>query len=1614
MPDAFDDYFAAPTANAPAPAAPAKGMDAFDDYFNPTGDKVLAQEPKMNAARAFAQKKFSASNKEILGGILGVGVTQRDVMEGTIPGVAAWQSAKEGKQYQSAQAAYAKGEATDEQMGHIAEYELAKGRSQAMGPGRAAVGAAMSAPAILGEAYVAGPLGRAVAGATGFGGSLLGRAGAQVVEKGATGMALPSLVVPTAQARAEQNGGDWTDAKNLLPAMGIAGAKNVILGTAGGQVASVRGGLVGRAAGGAAVGTVENMVGDAVLSAADNFLPDAYKTNTRYGTFGHMIRGEKDDVWKSLAADATAFGLFSAFHGSEAKPVEAFKEMADDLAKKGYSSQKAAEIIQKDVGGLAEDIKAGRDVTKEIAAIPSEKARDYLQSLADAAKVSEKPSVEPEAPQRPVEPPSEPTAQPAVEGQITRQAKAGEAGPDNLYRVPDYKNSQEGNLGQLRSELLGSSFAKKYFWAGKEHADQAWPEGKFQMEFDKSKFGGEKDTSEVANKVATLGSETPMYLHPALKAIRLFGKESSETYKDAKQLVEIANEERQKAGLDPVHIEAIDRRKAAGAGPGGIDRRNAELTQFVNGTHPIHKETADATRNGIRSGLSPEASESLIRRGEENRFAEDQARPAQDAGIAEGPNAQRIDPQGTQALPAEAGNPAPAGAEARTSANAVRPIEKPLPEVGNNHTRSLSDFGDRMYRETSIADLEDFLPFGRSSSDSPFPQDLFFSRTANLALGQGKNKGVLMQFEPGDAQGKVNTKMPGWEVPYSMGEAELISRSNPSKFKKLLQSFTIKPDAEASKPIRMRMDNLIKAGMAEGWTKEVLPDGSVKYSKPGSETGAKGAAGGEVPITAESGPILRSASPKAEARNPIQPPKPEENLTALAREEVSKDRLLRGEEAVVKAASKSDPELWDAAQKERAQDPTSTDRIVADILSNKPVDPDRAAPHLLQKRIELNNAEKRLLAKPNADPEAARRELQDLRAEMNKVDLAVDRLGSKLGRGLRFYRVLAAEDYTLSGMLGRATVDNKGPLNPDQTKKIEDMAKRIEDLNDRLDLYRNEPVVIPPADTPARSIWDRAKDFLGGLFKLPESKKKDSKAWDWADKLEKNATDELMKRFGPNSLYSGFDPAAIPLLAKYTAAKIVKSGLTFADFSKRITAKFGDEVKPHLDAIWSQAKKLASQPMDQKDHEIAIEKEKENYDNYREEIKRSKYTTGRKVWEGVKETGNVIRLWETAADLSAMLRQGGLYTFGHPIKALTDTLPKMLRSVLSEHQYDRRMYDLKHSKDGIEFMQNGGFLSDPGKMIGKEEAFISKWLSKRPATGDWKNPLKAPLNLAREIVSGSERAYTSFLNEARLELFRTMRDTAFRDGRLTKEEAAGLATFTNDWTGRATLPGQAEKSAAWLANFAFSPRYLWSRVRVLSGANLAGGTMATRKAIGKEYARSAMGLALFYGAVAASNEDAKFEWDTRSSDFGKIRFGNFRLDPLTGLSQLGVFLTRATTGEFKSAETGKTSDIRKPVFELRKPLPKHPKMDMQKLVTNFARTKAAPLPGMTYDVITGTTPGQDTPPTTKGLAAQALVPISVNDVYDAMRDQKFPRSAALSLLAILGMGTQLHEPKVKK
>jgi DNA-binding CsgD family transcriptional regulator len=414
---------------------------------------------------------------------------------------------------------------------------------------------------------------------------------------------------------------------------------------------------------------------------------------------------------------------------------------------------------------------------------------------------------------------------------------------------------------------------------------------------------------------------------------------------------------------------------------------------------------------------------------------------------------------------------------------------------------------------------------------------------------------------------------------------------------------------------------------------------------------------------------------------------------------------------------------------------------------------------------------------------------------------------------------------------------------------------------------------------------------------------------------------------------------------------------------------------------------------------IAVKKAKAEAGDTLAGLRRSRRSPARKVGGAILETGNIFRQLQTAFDLSGLLRQGGFFTYSRPGMVAKGGLPDTIKALFSEGNLDRQTDALEQRAKFPEYQRAGIFLGDvAGGATRQEEGFAGRFVRRIPILG--------------AAVKASERAYTGGLNRIRADAYDALSATLVEGGKPTDAEVKWLGRMVNTLTGRGSLKNaKADLALGEGAAILFSPRYLLSRMQLATGQPIwSAPTWRTKALAAKEYGRALMGAGVVYLLASLFNEDEEITFDPRSSDFGKVRFGNTRLDPMLGLSQLAVFGTRAVSGETVN-EKGKAADLREPAIGLRPKL-KRAGSQEENVFARFLRSKLAPVPGGVYDLLKGQTP--DFKPATPREVGQNLVlPFGLRELEKVMTDQGMPRSAALTLLAILGMGVAVHEPKKK-
>lgn len=146
------------------------------------------------------------------------------------------------------------------------------------------------------------------------------------------------------------------------------------------------------------------------------------------------------------------------------------------------------------------------------------------------------------------------------------------------------------------------------------------------------------------------------------------------------------------------------------------------------------------------------------------------------------------------------------------------------PFPGHNYrTDDLSQYTSNVFRETNIDGASEF-----SRTAGGHPVDLWFANQPEYALGQGANKGVLMELDAKNLPGQLSLSKPNARQAYDSGYAEFVTRDlHPSELVDSVRSIVIKPEQQRGPYFR----RLLNEYRAMGFKAETLADKSVRLSK---------------------------------------------------------------------------------------------------------------------------------------------------------------------------------------------------------------------------------------------------------------------------------------------------------------------------------------------------------------------------------------------------------------------------------------------------------------------------------------------------------------------------------------------------------------------------------------------------------------------------------------------------------------------------------------------------------------------------------------------------------------------------------------------------------------
>ena len=399
-----------------------------------------------------------------------------------------------------------------------------------------------------------------------------------------------------------------------------------------------------------------------------------------------------------------------------------------------------------------------------------------------------------------------------------------------------------------------------------------------------------------------------------------------------------------------------------------------------------------------------------------------------------------------------------------------------------------------------------------------------------------------------------------------------------------------------------------------------------------------------------------------------------------------------------------------------------------------------------------------------------------------------------------------------------------------------------------------------------------------------------------------------------------------------------------------------------------------------------------------------------KVKDGIRQAWRLPKNLVASFDFSAPRQAAGALLAAVPSptrwKATANAFREMFKGWASEttaRRIEQEIRNRPNAKNGLDTAAKIEYTSlDEHSFTKAEEnarSILDDWAALDFRTGNTaKTIVTAPVKAIARGVRMSNRAFITFLNKTRSDLFDTLLASEFPESAPTQVQLEKIGNLVNVMTGRGKLNPVTQTVAG---SFLWSPKLLTSRLQTLLGQPFvkAGLDAKVQKIVAKEYLRMLIGGYALWNVAQLFGD--KHEKDPRSSDFGKAVMGNTRVDPWGGYQQVTTLGARMGTGETKTIK-GKVVPISGKV-----PFGGQTKEDV---ALRFLRTKLNPEAGLVYDITLGNKRNPVGEPVTVGSAAKSLtVPLTYQDIFAIAKEHGIPKTVVLEALSAFGAGVSQYE-----
>lgn len=376
-------------------------------------------------------------------------------------------------------------------------------------------------------------------------------------------------------------------------------------------------------------------------------------------------------------------------------------------------------------------------------------------------------------------------------------------------------------------------------------------------------------------------------------------------------------------------------------------------------------------------------------------------------------------------------------------------------------------------------------------------------------------------------------------------------------------------------------------------------------------------------------------------------------------------------------------------------------------------------------------------------------------------------------------------------------------------------------------------------------------------------------------------------------------------------------------------------------------------------------------------------------FEMAVDIANIPRSLVTAFDISAGGRQDILLAARNP-KEWLSAQKRGFQAMGSEEGFHSVMDEIRmgsHFEDGV---THGIDYTNIGAEGNLEEPFASTIAE------------QIPLGVGKG-VRASERGFVANTNYVRSVVYeKGAKRLEAKAGRQAWDAArldaakTSWAKFVNHATGRGDIGALKEYTKAFNAIF-FSPRFLASRPQAIWDLVRPGQDALVRQMVFENLGAFVGGGVTLLGAVAATGL-ATVELDPRSSDFGKMKVGNQRIDFWGGYQPLARYIAQIGSGERSVTDTGEIVGVNR-----------------WKTLGRVIRSKLSPAGALGWDLLVegGRNYEGDyflKPDAIPAEAMKRLLPLAAQDAINGYREGGLYAGISAGIVSGIGGGVQTFEP----